>query len=388
MVGVNTDTAIGLGFCILSGILSSLGLIAMKSVITVDEEQLVEAISPSYDDAEEDSARFDELQPLGHHHRLISRRTSSIFEDFAATRDVSVEVLSRANLKWAAGLCSYTAGQALNLIALSYLEQVIWAVLSLFSLVANACFAHVLLNEELTCFDLLCTGLILIGSTLVVIANSAAVSNTAAPSVEDLIAHFSRPWFEVYAVFLAVLVLGCAIHGARSLGRGHHVHALTWTILSATCGSVSVLLGKCIVEVIGIVYHNRSSSESILSAPSTYIVLGVFVIAALGALVSLNMALAVGEALLVVPYLTVTNTLLAIMGGILYFEEFQAFQAAYSAVIFALGVTLALLGAYVLQRNRGRQNHESTQQVTKPKLTITVPRSAINGGGQGSYRTF
>ncbi|GBG24061.1 Hypothetical Protein FCC1311_002792 [Hondaea fermentalgiana] len=349
LAGSQADVAIGLVVCLISGVLSNLGLLLMKLVVTVSENDLVEAVTPSEEGAY-DAEAMGEVDDDGSHllwqrHRPMMRRTtsSSFFDDFTVTKDASVEVLSRANLKWGLGLVLYTIGQALNLVALSFLEQVIWAVLSLSSLVANAIFAHLLLDEHMTLVDLACTALILLGSALVVIANSSAVSNAAAPSVEDLLAHFSRPWFAIYASLLAALLLGCALHAMRSLGRGHRVHALTWTILSATCGSVSVLLGKCIVQVVGIVYHNHEV-KAVMTAPSTYIVLAIFIMAALGALVSLNMALAVGEALLVVPWLTVANTMLAILGGILYFEEFQVLEAAGSATLFASGVLLAFGG--------------------------------------------
>jgi len=338
-MGLSVGIILGVTFCLLAASLSSLGLVLMKEVIQFeDPEILVGASLPHEDDSP----------------RSPRRASVSFYEDALVARQASRIIMHKANLRWFGGLSLFIVGQILNLLSLSFLSEIVWAVLSLFSLVTNAFFARLILKERFTPFDLIYVAVIILGSSLVLVANRDSVGAEAAGlSIASLKAHFHRPWFVLYASLLGSILFSSILFGMRTLGRGQRVSALTWTIFSSACGSVSVMLGKCIVEVVGILATGTTESD-LFSAPSTYVVLIIWMLSAAGALVSLNMALAVGEAMVVIPWLTVANTLLAILGGIFFFEEFSTFQTVSKLVVFLVGVILAILGAYFLQTGRAK----------------------------------
>jgi len=281
----------------------------------------------------------------------------SLFTSITVTRQTSMKIFEQVDTKWFLGVGVYVVGQLINLVSLSFIEQVLWAVLSLSSLVANLVFSRIILHEHIHLSDILYTCMIIVGSGLVVVANSNSIDAGLAPekwTLGELIGHFKRPWFIVYCSIIGSLFVGCLLWGMHSVTYGDHVHALAWTILSATCGSVSTLLGKCCSYMVSMVSHDSEGTmvSILLSSLYTYIIIILFLIAAIAAFVTLNMALAAGEAMLVVPWLTVSSTILTILGGMLYFEEFSSFRTVKSSFFFTLGLLVAIAGAILLQRAR------------------------------------
>jgi len=364
-MGTHSELLVGILLCASSAALSNLGLIVVKSVVEIgrDDPILKVPTSPGGDlggggDVVVPTSSTTLRRPY------FKSREPSFMEDVTTTRRTSLLVLSHANLKWCAGLIIFGIGQVLNVMSLAYLDQIVWAVVSLFSLVSNAFFSSVLLGEYLGTRDIFATGLIVVGSAMVVVSNQEAVAADAdgeevdgSWTVPAFFDHFSRPWFFRYCGLLGVILLGTVLHGVRSVGRGHTIHALTWTIFSAVNSSVSILLAKCLVQMTSIVANDPDGvhgvvASSLIYSPSTYVILAVFVVTLISGFVSLNMALAVGEALLVIPWITVSNTILSILGGMFYFEEFSSLQSAWRASLFFSGVVIAITGSFYIQRGR------------------------------------
>mmetsp|Transcript_38978 Transcript_38978/g.62895 ORF Transcript_38978/g.62895 Transcript_38978/m.62895 type:complete len:231 (-) Transcript_38978:66-758(-) len=212
---------VGILVSLCSSTLSNLGLIVMKSIVTTNSATVVINSTPPMSPGFSPTSSGVSEPPIVRFHSQ-----SSFIDDVKQTRETSVYILSKANLKWALGLLCFILGQLLNLVSLSFLEQMVWAVLSLFSLVANAFFASIILHEKLTFRDLWCTALIVLGSSLVVVANtnalqqaeSAAGGSKVVWTIPALIEHFSRPWFLVYCFMLFMILTVTIIHGVRSLG--------------------------------------------------------------------------------------------------------------------------------------------------------------------------
>jgi hypothetical protein len=386
-----SEHAAGIAICLLSATLSNLGLVLIKSVVTAADARIVVKSpgSPPLGDGPGVASGAGAAAARGILHP--SRRRSSFMEELKLTEQTAKTVLSSANVTWVVGLLVFVAGQVLNLVSLSFLPEVLWAVVSLFSLVSNTFLSRSILREQVGRREYMSTALILLGSALVVIADGAGSSGSdeGVPgnpwTEEQFVAHFRRPSFLLYCVFITVLLVGSVLRAVRSAGRGHTVEALTWAVISASCSSVSVLLGKCMVEMI------KSASAmgalaALLRNASTYVILSIFTLASLMSLVSLNMALAAGEALVVVPWLTTLNTLLAIMGGIFYFEEFGVFQSAPRTLLFVGGVLLAIAGSLLLQRGRVK----SAQLLSADDAGLRAPAAPAPRAGRlppGGLRT-
>ena len=118
-------------------------------------------------------------------------------------------------------------------------------------------------------------------------------------------------------------------------------------IAAAILSSCSVLFGKCSVQLL----KTSFAGENQFADPLSWILTGVFLTCAISAVVFLNVGLRRGTALFVVPLYFVLNTLLAITGGLIYFEEFKRFSFEQGA-LFAGGVVLTVVGVWVSSRDQ------------------------------------
>uniref|UniRef100_A0A7S3PM53 EamA domain-containing protein n=1 Tax=Aplanochytrium stocchinoi TaxID=215587 RepID=A0A7S3PM53_9STRA len=384
------------------------------------------------------------------------------------------------------GLMVFIFGQALNLVSLSLLQQVVWAVCSLFSLVANAMFSSLFLGERITRNDLVCTCMIIFGSAFVVFSSNPHPSKNLSAYIKDPIAGspsssedipevvirlrvlFTRPWFFGYiSVLLAILAYcfwkllilpslsrakirrGISVSSVQRVdvsdkslnnsmensqnginGGGvqvvevtqcsdpfrtnqddnntvpdleltsvsklfirhpssydsvtppaDHDQIIAWILFSSTSASLSVLFGKCTSEIVRAALVSNHENELIIvrvfkflaSSPTSISILLCFIAAAFSSLIGMNIALRDGEALVVVPLLTCANTILTILGGIFYFEEFSSFTTWWRACLFVVGVLISTGGAIQLDRGRPKIDCEAEDE---PLLTSNVSEAS------------
>ena len=305
------------------------------------------------------------------------------------------------------GFGVFLTGQVMSIVSLAYLPQIVWTICGQFSLVSNAALSTMLLRERFTLWDALYTFLIIVSSAAVVVSMTlptshipqpeaggpaAAASSDPGPaaahpnppkatkepkehySVAELRAMFLEPQFVAYVACLAALL------AAALVGKARHIvsPAFAWGVFAATTGSMSVLLGKCTTEVVRLALANPDSVE--FQAVSTYAITVCFVLAALLSLHGMNMALASGEALLVVPLLSVVNTILVIVGGAIYFDELaRMLEHPLRIAVFVVGVLCALWSGTMLQRRHPEDPHEEAlEQWAQVAAASPRRRSARN----------
>lgn len=144
--------------------------------------------------------------------------------------------------------------------------------------------------------------------------------------------------------------------------------AITPIVAGAILSSCSVLFGKCTIQLLKASFE--SSNQFIY--PLSWLLTAVFLTCAIMAVVYLNVGMRRGTALFVVPLYYVLNTVLAILGGLIYFEEFQHFTQR-QGFLFALGVALTVIGVWVGSRGQVGDEGESGEE---EELDVVVAESS------------
>jgi drug/metabolite transporter (DMT)-like permease len=176
-------------------------------------------------------------------------------------------------------------------------------------------------------------------------------------------------------------------------GRPAPLSSVTPIVAGAILSSCSVLFGKCSVQLL----KASMAGENQFKHPLSWLLTTVFVVCAVSAVGYLNIGLRRGTALFVVPLYYVLNTLLAIVGGLVYFEEFRRFQPAQGA-LFAAGVATTILGVYMSSRKQvqvedGGEDEDSEQGEEDESLIDTEaeleeqasPMDATSAAAAGSF---
>ena len=141
--------------------------------------------------------------------------------------------------------------------------------------------------------------------------------------------------------------------------------AFTPTLTAAILSSISVLLGKCTMQLLKTSF---TTPDNQFKSPLSYVITAIFLTAAIASVHLLNTGLRRGTALFVVPFYYVSSTSLAIGGGLVYFEEFSA-MGWLQCVVFFGGVGLTVLGVWISTRGqmeeeeREREEEEEEEEV-------------------------
>ena len=134
--------------------------------------------------------------------------------------------------------------------------------------------------------------------------------------------------------------------------------SLTPTLTAAILSSVSVLLGKCTMQLIK---TSVTTADNQFTSPLSFVISTIFIVAAIGSVHLLNTGLRRGTALFVVPFYYVSSTSLAIVGGLVYFEEFARFSAVQMLVFFG-GVGLTVLGVWISTRGQMEEEEREAEE--------------------------
>ena len=134
--------------------------------------------------------------------------------------------------------------------------------------------------------------------------------------------------------------------------------SFTPTLTAAILSSISVLLGKCTMQLIK---TSVTTPANQFTSPISFVISAVFITAAVGSVHLLNVGLRRGTALFVVPFYYVSSTSLAIVGGLVYFEEFARFTALQMVVFFG-GVGLTVLGVWISTRGQMEEEEREAEE--------------------------
>mmetsp|Transcript_21930 Transcript_21930/g.43544 ORF Transcript_21930/g.43544 Transcript_21930/m.43544 type:complete len:411 (-) Transcript_21930:143-1375(-) len=249
---------------------------------------------------------------------------------------------------WLFGFALFLAGQVLGLVAMGFCSQSLVATLSSFSLVTNTFFAPCFLGERPTRMDALSVAVIIMGSAIVVFASSHTKTKEDY-DLPTLIGLYQGTAFLIYvSVSAFVIVAGLITLHRPCMERRpaplipSETSGLLPAFVAATMASLSVLFAKCSVHLL------KTSIEGTneFVKPLTYVILSCLVVCATQSVRYLNMALQQGNILKIIPFYFVSNTVLTIAGGLIYFQDL-ARMSAVDVVLFMLGVLTTIVGVYV-----------------------------------------
>ena len=156
-------------------------------------------------------------------------------------------------------------------------------------------------------------------------------------------------------------------------------HVWTLCVLSGLLGAESITLSKVLAEWFGL----NSTWVSMLSLYMAMVLAGMLV-CAVGQLIVLAQAMSLADVTLVVPLFQSCLILGVIMGGMMFFQEWQDFSIT-SGLLFGMGVTICVLGIACLLHGSVSDIRMSTRIDSGPEPSPNPFGSELEGGIPVSY---
>lgn len=261
---------------------------------------------------------------------------------------------TQARFLWAAGYIFNALGGCLNLCGLRFAAQSLIAPLSSVVLIANLFFATFILGERFR-ISSDAAPLLLIGAGNILAVGSASHRQQEALTLRKIVSLFERSQFRAYlvavAISSAVLMLvrarirlqirrngGEEFASPALLARAGLCHTAAAAMLSVN----TVLLSKASVLALAGGLGNALTPQ-FLTLFATWLTLALFWI------YTLNRLLASHEMMFVVPAIEVIWSLLSLLSGSIFFQEWEDVSRR-RIVAFATGVLLNLTGVWLLTK--------------------------------------
>mmetsp|Transcript_11454 Transcript_11454/g.40741 ORF Transcript_11454/g.40741 Transcript_11454/m.40741 type:complete len:402 (-) Transcript_11454:112-1317(-) len=269
---------------------------------------------------------------------------------------------------WILGVGIFFGGQLLNFVAMGMAPQVILSGLGVWSMVANAFFAKLIVDERLNLLGMMMMFCSCVGVVAVLIGTPSSTSHSFTGDLQTMREAFAgRMFLQTTAVLLTVLALVWAV--ARQRPR-LNLGSLAWALSSAVVSGYTVMLFKC-VSLLAI--EPAPSKPSPWTQPEAYCILAAAALAGFLQFSAMNLALNErdGEALVVFPVAYTLGMLIQILMGEVVFKELEAFKSARQLCFF-WGGTIFLLLCIVL--------HMEAKLALIQNLLAEVEKE-IEGGG-------
>lgn len=286
-------------------------------------------------------------------HNIVRDQKSSSVNSPAGER-YSVQI-------WRVGMAVFVIGSLVNFASFAFAAQSLLAALGTVQFVSNVIFAKCVLGEKLSVRIIIATAIIIFGLTV-----SIKFSNHASEvyTVKDLIALYSSTYLIFLGcVFTVLLILHLiylkytkAEEEGSELPMSDIVRPATYSIVSATVGTQSVLQSKCIAELV----KATIKGENQFNEWFMYVILLVFISGLSFWLHRMNAALQKFDGLIIIPLLQVFWTTSAILQGGVYFREFEKFSPLQT-VGFCLGVVIVFFGVFLLTPSKRKDEGDSNR---------------------------
>lgn len=292
---------------------------------------------------------------------------------------------------WKLGVTLFVLGSITNFISFAFAAQSLLAALGSVQFVSNVFFARCILNEKPTNLTYISTGIILIGVvTVVCFANHNTLSYTS----DQLIRLYDRTYLSFLFVLSILLILAEGIYilythreqQKQPLPFTFLVRPISYSFVSATIGTQSILQSKCLAELVkgaiiansqGASNHENNNSNSNGdgdgNASSLYYefhIYAVFLAFLVGIsfwLYRLNNALKHFPGLVIIPLLQVFWTTTAIVQGGMFFDDFEGFTLT-QGLGFVSGLCIVFFGVFLLttttQDNKTRSSSGNTDSIS------------------------
>ena len=219
-----------------------------------------------------------------------------------------------SKLYWRLGAFLFALGSVINFLSLSMAAQSLLATLGGVQFVSNIFFAGCILGEKVTRKSLIATAVIVIGLTVAVsFSDHASTRYTAA----GLIALYDTTYVTFIVCVVASLLVAEGVYllytSREKMGKplmySSIVRPVTYSMVSATVGTQSVLQSKCLAELLRTdIVSDRPGNNDIFANELLYIVLTAFILGMAFWLYRLNSALKLFDGLVIIPIIQVTNT--------------------------------------------------------------------------------
>lgn len=283
--------------------------------------------------------------------------------------------LTYFRLSWWSGLSFMIVGAMFDFAALGFGAQSIVAPLGALTLVVNLGLAKLIHKEQPTLFDVLATMMILFGCILAVIF---APKQTEFTSVDYLLHRYTQPTFALYAMVILGIIAFFVIslhQTERSLELGEtdaleyarlqRFHRFGYPTLGGVIGAQSVLFAKSLDELLISTIADVDSYGAFYNHIQTILLLVAMVVCIFGQIYYVNMGLRKWDALYVVPIFQSNWIVFSVIGGGVFYEEFAHFSLL-QCISFVSGVSITVLGVYVLSLRKPKPRQDLYEPLLKP----------------------
>eukprot|EP00218_Dolichomastix_sp_CCMP3274_P009343 CAMPEP_0170146328 /NCGR_PEP_ID=MMETSP0033_2-20121228/29618_1 /TAXON_ID=195969 /ORGANISM="Dolichomastix tenuilepis, Strain CCMP3274" /LENGTH=300 /DNA_ID=CAMNT_0010383043 /DNA_START=94 /DNA_END=992 /DNA_ORIENTATION=+ len=248
---------------------------------------------------------------------------------------------------WRFGLGIFITGNIVNFLSFGFAAQSLLSALGSVQFVANCIFATTVNGETLTNRVKFGTFLIILGNIMLVFFG---VQTSETYTAEEMKAFYRKP---VYLIFLGgtlCVSMSCFFlysqgraMAAAALEKGHELSAgwraslpATFALYSGIIGTNSVLFSK----IMSTLLRTTFQGESQLAEWFMWVVLCAFIFTAVFWVAQGNRALAMFDALVIVPMLQIVWTTFSIFLGLVFFEEYKILLSEPGAWPDSLGLTV------------------------------------------------
>ncbi len=269
--------------------------------------------------------------------------------------------------RWVAGLVLVVVGSLVDFMAFGLAPQSLLAPLGALSLVWNLFMASYLLNEKYGRTDILAVALIFCGTALTVVFASHVEREF---TLEQLKALYHEERMVVYGVVVPMLL---ALHYSliyavdqglvRGLGMRRALEVIGYAGFAGIAGGQSVLFAKSTVELL----KDASHGDDVFKHMETYVIIAMMCGSLLTQITFLNGALKRFDSLLTLPIYQVYWIMSGVVGGLVYFGEFQQFTGSQMSY-FILGTLITIAGLVVLT-TRDHHNLDPSAVVESAQAT-------------------
>jgi Magnesium transporter NIPA len=281
---------------------------------------------------------------------LWTKRTASSSVHSASSTTDSLAKKSSKDIRalWYTGASSLGAGSILNFISMGFAPQSLLASLGSVQFISNVVFGKVILKETVTIRIVLGTATIISGNIITVLFSPRQEANY---NKADLVSFYDTDYQLLLLVELIVAISMHMVHAhyGRRREKGSVLPAtdiimpLAYATCSAIIGTQSVIQAKCLSELLNMTFRGDNQ----LVYPFTYAVTVLWLGTTVFWLVRMNKALQQFHGLFIIPALQVFWSFFSIVGGGVFFEEFQELSDADLGV-FTVGVFIVFTGVYIM----------------------------------------
>lgn len=240
---------------------------------------------------------------------------------------------------WIIGFSIFLSAQLLNLAAMGMTPQVMLSCLGAWSLIFNAVFASLILDENLNHLEKAMFVFTVFG-VFCVIKGTPTAAEPCVQGLSTINVAFQSRLFILTSVTLSVILVALVFIAKVS----NSLRPVAWAIVSAIFSGYAVMLFKCVALLIPV--------EQAWQNFESFLILAFAGVVGLGQVHSMNLALRSGEALVVVPIYYALGMMCQILTGVVFFRELASFAGPLELISFWGGVAMLVVSIFVMTQSR------------------------------------